>query len=433
MAIRYVGLPEPGTKHEKRFLYEADRKTRVRHVLWGDFLNVEAEEPDGWLKVVWAPRDPIKRRELYIPGEHAVEQRPLEIVFLDVGQGDGAVLITPERGEQERVIVIDAGQGDNMNRFLNGRFQTYHGGRFDAAVITHPDEDHYGGFLPIFKNPEFGFGTIYHSGLVERPVAGTFAKLGGLSDPDAEGVEWLTDLPQDDQAIEDLFGDPASIKKYKYPAVMHAAVTNPRVEHYRMLSTDDGTPEDGRTYMPDFAPSDGRDYTIEVLGPFVEQDGAGAPALRRIKSYGETKNGHSVLLRLRFGQFALFFGGDLNAPAEEFLIESYGGEAAARERFGADVMKVCHHGSEKVTDKFSRPSFRLASSFRRVTLKATCTHAQTCWGDSVASAAGRHRCCCPRSSSVRRASKRTTSLSTASSKGSTVWRRTRRIQNGRRS
>jgi len=352
MAIRYVGLPERSEKRKKRLLYEADRKTAVRQVLWGDFLDVESEEPDGWLKVIWARRDPVKRRELFIPKAHTTEQRPLEIIFLDVAQGDGAVLITPERGDDERVVVIDAGEGDNMSRFLNGRFRSYRGGRFDAAVITHPDSDHYFGFLDVFRNPDFGFGTVYHSGLVERPVSGTWEKLGGLSEPDADDVQWLTDLPQDDAAIEQLFGDEDEIGSKYYPRVMNAAVRNPRIESYRMLSTAHGTLEQGRAYLPDFAPSDGRDYTIEVLGPFVEPDADGRPRLRRIESYGETKNGHSVLLHLRYGDFTVFFGGDLNAPAETFLIEKYGGKEAAKARFGADVMKVCHHGSDKVTDDF---------------------------------------------------------------------------------
>lgn len=352
MAIRYVDLPKGTEAHQKRFLFEADRKTKVRHVLWGDFLDVESEEPDGWLKVVWAKKDPEKRRDLFIPKAHTSEQRPLEIIFLDVGQGDGAVLVTPERGEHERVVVIDAGLGGNMDAFLNGRFRSYRGGQFDVAVLTHPDEDHYGGFLPVFSNPDFGFDRVYHSGLVERPVPGQFEKLGGVSPPDANGIQWITDLPKDSQTIEALFGNPATLGRFRYPAVLHAAVMNPRVESYQMLSTDDGSQENGKTYMPDFAPSDKRGYTIEVLGPFVERDGNGDPALRKIESYGETKNGHSILLRLQYGSFSVFFGGDLNAPAERFLTEKYGGQAETKKRFGADVMKVCHHGSEKVTDEF---------------------------------------------------------------------------------
>ena len=150
---------------------------------------------------------------------------------------------------------------------------------------------------------------------------------------------------------------------------MHAALNNPKIDAFRMLSTEHGQTQDDRTYMPGFGPSDGRAYTIEVLGPFVEPDANGRARLRKIGSYGETKNGHSVLLRLTYGQFSIFFGGDLNEPAEKFLLAKYGqtasgtfpkkGTAAyvtmvanAAKRFRSDVMKVCHHGSEKVTDAF---------------------------------------------------------------------------------
>ena len=97
MPIRFVGLREKG---KAIHLFEEDRSTKVRQVLWGDFLDVESQEPGGWLKVVWARNSPEHRRELYIPEEHTVETRPLEIVFVDVGQGDGAVLITPETGRR---------------------------------------------------------------------------------------------------------------------------------------------------------------------------------------------------------------------------------------------------------------------------------------------------------------------------------------------
>lgn len=361
MTTRFVGLGRD------IFLYEADRKKKVRQVLWGDFLDVESEEPDGWLKVIWARRDPAKKRELFIPKDRTIERRPLEIIFVDVGQGDGAVLITPETGASERIIVIDAGEGDNMERFLRGRFRTYRPFNFEAAVITHPDQDHYLGFLPVFANPNIGFRAIYHSGLVERPVAGEWPKLGGLVADPGSGEKYLSDLPEDDAAIEAIFGPGATIGDFKYPKVMRAAVDNPKVQSYRMLSTEHGTIENGHSFMPGFAPSDARGYVIEVLGPVVERDAAGKPRLRKNGDYGETKNGHSVLLRLAFGRFSIFFGGDLNDKAERFLLRHYAGLAAfpfagtadyrtmiaeAGKRFRSDVMKVCHHGSEKVTDAF---------------------------------------------------------------------------------
>ena len=81
---------------------------------------------------------------------------------------------------------------------------------------------------------------------------------------------------------------------------------------------------------------------------------------------GKTKNGHSVLLRLRYRDFSVLFGGDLNLPAEHFLMRHYGNNGAApttvaestamiesaRARFGVDLMKSCHHGSSDVTDEF---------------------------------------------------------------------------------
>ena len=42
----------------------------------------------------------------------------LEINFVDIGQGDGAFLVTPD----DCFDLIDAGEGDNMQRFLSWRF-----------------------------------------------------------------------------------------------------------------------------------------------------------------------------------------------------------------------------------------------------------------------------------------------------------------------
>lgn len=363
MANVFAGL---GSAGKKLYLYEADRTTKVRQVLWGDWLTVDGEETDGWLRIKWSPN--ANPRMLYIPKGDTTDSRPLEIIFLDVGQGDGAVLITPETGADEGVIVIDAGKGDNMERFLNGRFKAYRGFNFDAAVITHPDNDHYLGFGPIFANARIGFKTIWQNGLVERAVAGTWAKLGPSAPDPATGVTYLTELGETDADVQALLPDRVKNAGFDYPKVIQAAIDNPGVGQIAMLSTEHGQIEHGRSYMPGYAPSSPRDYAIEVLGPLVERDAAGKARLRRIGgSYGETKNGHSVLLRLTYGRFSVFFGGDLNEPAERFLITRYAGVAAfpaadtpayqamvdeAAKRFRSDVMKVCHHGSEKVTDAF---------------------------------------------------------------------------------
>lgn len=364
----FVGLPTDDTgARRKTHLFKADRKTKVREVLWGDWLAVDGEEPDGWLRIIWGPTSDSPET-VFIPKEHTTDTRPLEIIFLDVGQGDGAVLITPEHGDGEAVIVIDAGARENMHAFLSRRFRAYKARfQFHAAIITHPDKDHYGGFEPIFAVPNFGFDVVYHNGLVERPVSGTFEKLGGLVRDDAAGRSYVTDLAIGAAEIAQHFGSGVDLGAFEFPQVMRNALDNPNIHGFRMLSTEHGSKESGRTWVPGFAPSDDRGYDIEVLGPVVEFDSAGVPRLRKIGSYGETKNGHSVLLRLRFGGFSVLFGGDLNDKAEKFLLSHYSGRSrfprvgsdayaemieAAGQRFGCDIMKVCHHGSEKVTDAF---------------------------------------------------------------------------------
>lgn len=363
MDVRFAALGHEG---DPVYLYKSDLTTPYRQVLWGDYLAIDKEIAGGWLKVIWAPMS-ANPPELYARKSDTIEKRPLEIIFLDVGQGDGAVVVSPETKDQERIMLIDAGEGDNMIRFLNARFKSYRGFNFEAAVITHPDQDHYWGFLPVFSNNKIGFKTVYHSGLVERAVPGSWEKLGGRSSEDpSTGKRYLENLAVDDTVIQNEFGNIADDEKRKFPQVMSAAVKNPKIKAFHMLSTEHGELEDGKSYVPGFAPSGNKGYTIEVVAPVVEAKN-GKPRLRVLGSYGETKNGHSVVLRLRYDKFSILFGGDLNRKAEEFLLSHYAGLAEFPEKgsqaykdmiadasaaFRADVMKVCHHGSSDVTEAF---------------------------------------------------------------------------------
>ena len=109
----FAALP---ADYEDVFLVDAAGK-KVRQLLWGDWLYIDPAQPDtdpDWRHIVWAPSIPEKSQHLKVRRDHTTDQRPLEVVFVDVGQGDGCVLITPERDAKERVIVIDAGKGPNL-------------------------------------------------------------------------------------------------------------------------------------------------------------------------------------------------------------------------------------------------------------------------------------------------------------------------------
>lgn len=374
---RFVALKEGG---EKVYLYkDKSRSKKVRQVLWGDWLSCR-DAGDGWLAVRWhAKTGPV---EYFIPEADTQEDRPLEIIFLDVGQGDCAILISPQRNHDERIVIIDAGIGEELDRFLAGRFRYRTSGiPIHAAVVTHPDKDHYAGFERVFANPNLKLKNIFHNGIAERPGSG-FSRLGRIEkDPDT-GVSYLVDLLEDDAALRAFYGDGAAFGKMDYPRLMRTAIGHGSSPQFAMLSTAHASEEEGddKVWMPGFAPGDRLGFTVEVLGPVVEPDAGGKARLRRFAGGpGVTKNGHSVLLRLCVGGFTLLFGGDLNRAAEEFLLQRYSGfdewprstsarrvmVESATTRLASDVVKVCHHGSADVTDEFIqavRPAAFIISS-----------------------------------------------------------------------
>ncbi len=359
---RFVKLGERG---KKVFLYkEKDLKKRERQVLWGDFLNVvEDDSGDGWLKIAWGTSSgqPV---HYFARADETSMDRPLEIIFLDVGQGDAAVLITPEPGSDERILLIDAGIDDNLDRFLAWRFKyKTRALPIHAAIITHPDIDHYGGFRPVFENPLIEIAHLHHNGLAERAGAN---RLGPKAKDPANKKTYHSDIKVSDADMRGFYGNLGPFGKMKYPALFNAAINNHRIADLSMISTEHGTKEGGKTWLAEFAPADNRGFTIEILGPVVEPDAAGNARLRRLGSDAKTKNGHSVLLRLSFGGFTIFFGGDLNKNAEKFLLTHYAGlkkwpnsaekraamVRSASARIRSDLMKVCHHGAADVTDEF---------------------------------------------------------------------------------
>ncbi len=84
------------------YLRDPTTKKEVKQVLWGDWLNV-LDSDDKWHRVKWGAKEYAIRKE------DCVEEGPLEVVFLDVGQGDGSIITTPGKSGQRQTIVVDAG------------------------------------------------------------------------------------------------------------------------------------------------------------------------------------------------------------------------------------------------------------------------------------------------------------------------------------
>jgi beta-lactamase superfamily II metal-dependent hydrolase len=337
---------------------------KTKSVIWGDWLDVDGEEDPDHYRVNWklagGGTEPCLVRK-----EDCREQPLLEMMFLDVGQGDGCIVNVPG-GEGHRTIIVDAGEGSNMHRFLGWRFRNLGGGgAFDTAVITHPDSDHYQGFQKIFDDEQVSFANVLHNGLVERKTERDSDILGRRE------RGFCVDVVETRVQLHALLSDPERRGGKLYPKLLWTALSNPgRFGNVAMASSEHGEKVDGKTYLPGFAPGGAGEARIEILGPVPEPGPGGRPALREFGdapgdgkfNVGKTKNGHSVILRLEYGALSVIFGGDLNRPSEDYLLRHYGrigdhdpledAVAGARARFSADVLKCCHHGSADVTEEF---------------------------------------------------------------------------------
>lgn len=339
MPIRFAGYPSA-------FVYETPGKKWIDHLIWGDYINVLGPEQNGWVNVrARGTTGWMKKAEIQ-------EKRLLEVNFVDIGQGDGCFIVTPD----DKFLLIDAGEGDNMFRFLRWRFNLKNHPEqivtIQNAIISHPDSDHYRGFAPLFGSEQFRFEHVYHNGIIER--AGEDS-LGSVDKVD--GKKCLTGIVVDLPSLKAITSDPSQVGRAWFPTLMKTACDSGRVDDIRMLCTEDG-------FLPGYGA--GGKLAIRVLGPVPIVTGTGKRLLPWFTDPGKTKNGHSVVLRLEYGKIKIMLGGDLNVPAEEYLLRHYTGlhprparpadhqalVNEARKTFEADVAKACHHGSADFTNIF---------------------------------------------------------------------------------
>ncbi|MGH7528671.1 MAG: ComEC/Rec2 family competence protein, partial [Gemmatimonadales bacterium] len=140
----------------------------------------EAARRFGWVGtvVLWAG---LLRG---LPVGSADSGRELALHFLDVGQGDGAVLRTP-RGHWVLIDAGPAGERSDAGRRVVAPFLARQGARrLVVAVVSHAHADHLGGLSSVLKR--FRTGLVLEPGvLADDPLYTQF--LTGLA---SSGVPW---------------------------------------------------------------------------------------------------------------------------------------------------------------------------------------------------------------------------------------------------
>ncbi len=354
---------------------------KLNHVLLGTYLIVKAEEGD-WLNVTthsegpggWVHQDDVRDN----PG--------LKVFFVDVGQGDGAIIESPQG-----LVLIDGGPAQHLYRFMKHRYRPLIAQdgkvKIKAMVVSHPDQDHYEAFIAVLNDPAFEVDTIYHNGIIRYseknlPAHADF-DLGKLKTTTVDGqvehvlvetIDTLNDVKAliDSGHLLTATGNPTTFQKF-WAAALNAKAAG-RLGSAKRITVRNKT-------LPGFSERGDDKLFIEVLAPVPTKasgtveyvtfpDAEDVVVKRQDKrdraeiprpSSSHTRNGHSIVLKLHFGEHAFLFGGDLNIPAQLHLFNYYGDANP----FTCDVAKACHHGSSDFLVQFLkkvRPHANVVSS-----------------------------------------------------------------------
>jgi beta-lactamase superfamily II metal-dependent hydrolase len=260
----------------------------------------------------------------------------LKIFYLDVGQGDGVLI---EVGELK--ILVDAGPGSNMSGYLTKWQYTYlikdnkpiH---IDYLFVSHFDTDHYKGFVKIIENLAFTFGNIYHAGILKFASTGNTYSSGIGDIIKKDGKNYLTKIFDNLLTVKENMPFNQDISLFM-AAIKKAAEEN-RVKRVKRLKAGD---------VPVNKTIEAKPFLIEVLAPFNEKI-SNRNTFVYWTDEGKTINGHSIVLKITFGNRTFLLGGDLNTEAEKYLMAKY----SPANPFEVDVAKACHHGSSDFTEQF---------------------------------------------------------------------------------
>ena len=297
------------------FYFLSQSGERKKYILiYGDEVDTLAGPAPGgagWQKVIYRGREGEMETAPLSP------TRPLEMYFLDVGQGDAAFIVTPS----DEKILVDGGLNDRALGFLIWKYRLDDPNNevtIDHMIVSHGDDDHISGLIPVLKHSRIHVNNILHNGIAVFS-SGFNESLGNVDAQDR-----LTTLHD---TTADLAGLDLSNTHDKWIQEVNASGAAYHAVH---------------SNTPDLVL---QDIKLEILGPLLEPGGA---AVEWFDGKGPTINGHFIVLRLVHDNVRVLFTGDINEKGAKHLMSEY----TIAQQLDSHVLKAPHHGSHDFYQPF---------------------------------------------------------------------------------
>ncbi|TDO99149.1 ComEC/Rec2 family competence protein [Flavobacterium sp. 245] len=317
-------------------------KGKNNTILMGSFVKILPEETNSWQKIL------AFGKESWIDKTCLGLSAALKCFYVDVGQGDGALL---EVGNDENglKIIIDGGPNDNLSHYLSKWQYKYYFDKnkkvhLDYIFISHFDKDHYQGLIDIINDSHYTIGTIYHNGIakfnnkkINFPKTEYNTELGKKSKHNGENyLETSFNTLAEFNALQ-VKGGMLDLQE-KFLNAVNTATSQGRLTNFERL-------DHNSTIPPKLI--NNKNFSIEILGPVTSKID-NKTVYKYFDDEAHTINGHSLVLKITYGNRSFLYGGDLNIPAEDHLLEHYN----TANPFEVDVAKSCHHGASEFTTDF---------------------------------------------------------------------------------
>ncbi|HFD33280.1 MAG TPA: MBL fold metallo-hydrolase [Gammaproteobacteria bacterium] len=303
MATRFIQ-----SRQEKFYFINHEGKRKFFKLIFGDEIKTSTASPPsgaGWSSIRYRGRNgEIKEPEL-------TKDRSLEMYFLDVGQGDAAFVVTPNKTK----ILVDGGVKDRALGFLIWKYQLDKPNSnltIDHLFLSHADEDHVSGLVPLLNHPKITVINIWHNGIAVYKEPPFNQPLGQVVNGKLR--TWHS-------VLADL--EPAKLSKGFEKWI--TAVTDSGA-NYNALDSSDETVDIGDP-----------DIRLEIVSPILEDDNT----FKWFSSKSKTINGHSLTFRIIYGHVRTFFSGDLNTKGSKHILK----QPNMALKLNSHIFKSPHHGS----------------------------------------------------------------------------------------